>query len=368
MESKTDNDNAVFWVEVSDNLSAANVTIYIYYGNATATTTSNAVNTFIVGELFPDATHWTPLAGTWSLVAGEGNFPPAYKGVHDGTAGARKSSLSNYSPPADFRLLSRVKSSVDNSLANIVFRAYDNTNDGNDRIWVRLDQRATSTSHYGGFHCFEDVAGTEYNRGYYDFDPVLNQWYHWEILVVGSTVKGYLDDTLRWTATVSRTAAGYLLVQVEYQSGHDAFFDYICIAKFVDPEPAHGSWGSEETSGQQVSKTVVEYVGLSSEGDFTIDNFEIADFNCFETYKTLGKIRKEYAGLLDIRSRVASLHRIFYEYVGLIETRMIQKSLHKIFVEYLGLKDDTYKRIIALLKRISWRYFQHPKQHVEVEN
>jgi|GEM_PF-4593451 len=226
----------------------AATTIYIYYGKSDATTTSNATNTFIVGELFTNTAHWTPLSGTWSLVAGEGNFPPAYKGVHDGSSGYRKSSLSNYSPPANFRLLTRVKSSVDNSLANIVFRAATSGNDDNNRIWVRLDQRAIdTTNHYGGFHCFEDIGGSEYVRGYYDFNPIVNQWYHFEILAYGSSIKGYLDGVLRWTATVSRTAAGYLLVQVEYLSGHDAYFDYICIGKYVDPEPGHGAWGSEET-------------------------------------------------------------------------------------------------------------------------
>jgi hypothetical protein len=241
VQGSSPNRVAKVWVKVTADLETSK-DIYCYFGNPSATNVSNAVNTFIVGELFPDTTHWTRLAGTWSLVSGEGNFPPAYKGVHDGTTGTRKSSLSNYFPPADFRLLARVKNSVDDSLANIVFRAATPGNDDNDRIWVRLDQRPVSTdNHNGGFHLFEDVNGTEYCRAYYDFDPVVNQWYHWEILVSGTTIKGYLDGTLRWTGTVSRTAAGYLLVQVEFQSGHDAFFDYICIGKYVSPEPAFSS-------------------------------------------------------------------------------------------------------------------------------
>lgn len=47
MESKTDNDTAVFWVEVDTiPVSPNTVTIYIYYGLATETTTSNGENTF----------------------------------------------------------------------------------------------------------------------------------------------------------------------------------------------------------------------------------------------------------------------------------------------------------------------------------
>ena len=250
MEEKTDSDYAIFWVEVADDLSSVNQTIYIYYGKSDATTTSDPVNTFIVGETFPNTTHWTVLKGTWSLVGGEGNFPPAYKGVHDGTYGARKSSLSDYSPPADFRLLARMKSSVDRSLANIVFRAATNDNDGKDRIWVRLDQRFKNIwTHYGGFHCLEDSGGLEKFKGHYDFDPTVNQWYHIEVLASGSTIAGYLDGVLRWSASVSRTSTGYLLVQVENAKNDDAFFDYICIGKYVDPEPSHGAYGSEEEGG-----------------------------------------------------------------------------------------------------------------------
>ncbi|MFZ0965718.1 MAG: DUF2341 domain-containing protein [Candidatus Bathyarchaeia archaeon] len=37
MESKVDSDNAVFWVEVADDLSSQDRTIYVYYGKSDAT-------------------------------------------------------------------------------------------------------------------------------------------------------------------------------------------------------------------------------------------------------------------------------------------------------------------------------------------
>jgi hypothetical protein len=54
MESKTDSDNAVFWVEVGNTLES-NQTIYIYYGNGDVTTTSNGDNTFLFFEDFDNA-------------------------------------------------------------------------------------------------------------------------------------------------------------------------------------------------------------------------------------------------------------------------------------------------------------------------
>jgi hypothetical protein len=61
MEEKVDGNSAVFWVEVVDDLSSQDQTIYIYYGNNDATTISNGENTF---ELFDNsktfnATKWT---------------------------------------------------------------------------------------------------------------------------------------------------------------------------------------------------------------------------------------------------------------------------------------------------------------------
>ena len=44
MESKVDSDNAVFWVEVADDLSTNPVAIYLYYGNPSATRADNPQN------------------------------------------------------------------------------------------------------------------------------------------------------------------------------------------------------------------------------------------------------------------------------------------------------------------------------------
>jgi hypothetical protein len=72
MEEKVDGDYAVFWVEVADDLSTNAVTIYIYYGNSTATTTSNGNNTFLFFDDFNvDLSKWTVVSGTWTISNGE---------------------------------------------------------------------------------------------------------------------------------------------------------------------------------------------------------------------------------------------------------------------------------------------------------
>ena len=225
------------WVKVPSISASSTKTIYMYYGNPSATSISNGTATFDFFDDFdPDKNTWTIVSGTWSNV--NGYQENSKKGVHNGTAGNRKSLAGPYFTLADFVLHAKVCSTIDNSLANIVFRAATNGNDDNNRIWVRLDQRDVNTGwHGGGFHLFEDVVGVEYVRGYYDFNPVVGQWYDIKVTVNGSTIKGYLDGSLKWTATVSRTSAGYILLQVEYLNTHDAWFDNLFICKFASSEP-----------------------------------------------------------------------------------------------------------------------------------
>jgi hypothetical protein len=69
MERKVDGDYATFWVKVVDDLSTDPATIYVYYGNPTATTTSNLENTFI---RIIDAN--APLKLALPMDEGEGNM------------------------------------------------------------------------------------------------------------------------------------------------------------------------------------------------------------------------------------------------------------------------------------------------------
>ena len=72
MECKVDSNYAVFWVEVADSLESSAQTIYVYYGKADATTTSNGANMFSFFDDFSgDLRKWTVLSGTWSIVNGE---------------------------------------------------------------------------------------------------------------------------------------------------------------------------------------------------------------------------------------------------------------------------------------------------------
>jgi len=76
MQSYTAGVNATFWVQIPGNLSSSSQTIYMYYGNSAATTTSNGPNTFPLFEQSPSPAYkWvddtadnpvlTPSSGQW---------------------------------------------------------------------------------------------------------------------------------------------------------------------------------------------------------------------------------------------------------------------------------------------------------------
>jgi len=59
LQRKVDSDYADFWVEVSDDLSSQNRTIYIYYGKPDASSASSGPDTFIAFDDFKSGTGWT---------------------------------------------------------------------------------------------------------------------------------------------------------------------------------------------------------------------------------------------------------------------------------------------------------------------
>jgi hypothetical protein len=58
IQSKTDGVSAFFWIKVADDLTTSDVTIYIYYGKAAATSSSNGENTFLQFDDFDNLDSW----------------------------------------------------------------------------------------------------------------------------------------------------------------------------------------------------------------------------------------------------------------------------------------------------------------------
>jgi len=248
MESKVDGDYAVFWVEVADDLSSQNQTIYVYYGKADATTTSNGYNTFLVFANFNDGT-----IDGFTIVVGSFDNPSDYlRSINTGANTAWKGdSYSNYALACKVRvptgitvkemgILARwTKEGADKNSylfriqSTTLWELYKNV----DNVWTLLDSGSGSYA--------------------------ANTWYKLELRPYGTALKGYINDAdIGCSATDSSLSSGWAGVR-GYNNPATQYhhFDDFRVRKFVDPEPSHGAWGSEETGA--VLKEVMDSLSLS---------------------------------------------------------------------------------------------------------
>jgi len=257
MERKTNRIEAVFWVELADDLTSDDVTFYIYYDKVDATTTSNGETTF--PWLFDDLDNYTigdsPNGVDWAT---EGVNPTNTITVQLDPADASKKCfriiesgdtvdtklkalLKGYRTGFAFHY--RIRGNVDSSW---YLCAYE---DGNYKILV---QRAMATDR------FEHHNGVAYIVFNPNLSALINTWYE-QIYKCEDIAKSYmhlesgiLDGIGSWYAAPT-TGINYfcfspyrIVAQHLYIGGVGQNNRYVFIRKFVDPEPTWCATGEEE--------------------------------------------------------------------------------------------------------------------------
>lgn len=277
MMSKTDSDNAVFWVEIADSLETDPVTIYIYYGKADATTTSNFDTTFIFGDPFDnaslDANRWISVDGTptYSINAtshyleitdmvdigislGKGfhgkiiTFPPSYM-IQDA-----------YS---DLGFYMWHDTAANNDIFGAIF-------DVDHHVWASYSAGiafAYCGDHWGSdkhvVKCMGVGDNTDYNSG--EFVPSIPYQFRLKIWKVSGAITITDDGTVRVNAeansqTPDRIELGIQKLYAGYDFGTKRFYAFL-IRKYVSPEPAHSTWGTEENPPvKKVSGSIISFM------------------------------------------------------------------------------------------------------------
>jgi hypothetical protein len=252
MESKTDGDNAVFWVKVAKDLSTVNQTIYIYYGKADATTTSNGIDTFLFFDDFnDDSQDWTVLSGTWVETGGvlketatvdssvrmafvdSGGLAYEYRSKFTGGSGTY--------PYMGIQI--KYPTSPDNGYQCL---AYSNGGGGVGKNIMKI-YRLT-----GGFPTLLKsglVSLIELNV-FHRFKVTYND--------VTDTIKYYYDDAEGVSVTDSTYTTGAMVKLLINGLNTLGEFDFVFVRKFVSPEPAHSTWGSEEEGSSNLGTITVE--------------------------------------------------------------------------------------------------------------
>mgnify|MGYP002346718189 FL=1 len=253
MESKTDSDNAVFWVKLSADLSAGDQTVYVYYGNSAATTTSSGEATF---EFFDDFSTEDNTKFTY------GSAYVAWNAVYYAVSGGM---LRLYSDNT-YRILRMIKD----------FAPADNV-----AVRTRFKTSGASTWHHNylvesgdpsqnRFGLQDPGGGTRDFRVQYYYDGsssvtatvatlATDTWYLDEIrkksaqdmqAVIWSDAGTQLGSTSQTRAQWADET--WTWVTWQYQNVN-VYFDWIAVRKCNSAEPAHGAWGAEASQPADIS-------------------------------------------------------------------------------------------------------------------
>jgi len=270
IEEKSDGDNAVFWVEVdSIPASPGSATIYVYYGNDTATTTSNGKNTFDWFDDFVlDSSIDYDIGRHTTIWHGAGAYNPYYDPVNRRVAYDTGDDFSGGWMVRSFNL------TIQNFAAKVTFGVTGsypiNTTNGILGRW-------TGNSAYYGFY----VTGGNYTapalvrdaRTTIIASPATNTYHPFggtphtaELRIYGNNLTGIYNegeaDEVILTATDStHSGAGQVEVIVGQATG---WFDVFFVRKYVEPDPSHGSWGAEEEAFPSVITTAVSSITFNS--------------------------------------------------------------------------------------------------------
>jgi hypothetical protein len=247
MESKVDSDYAIFWVEVADDLSTNNATIYVYYGKSDATTTSNGANTFLYFNHFDVSEDFTEEDGTWQLDTANS----IYKYVSGGTGQVQSWKDIGRSSNDGYRVRVRHRTSPSQQDSGVFARYASGYSYGG----IYTGKGATGAYDIGGYG---ENTWTELFKVY---SPAGTNWHISESCNYGQLHIAIIDGTQRYNGNVDFHLTATKIALAAWAGG-PAQFDWIFVSKFVSPEPSHGSWGSEETSGATIV-TVADTLGFS---------------------------------------------------------------------------------------------------------
>ena len=237
MEEYTSGDKATFWVKVpSIPASPDKATIYIYYGKSDATTTSNGEATFEFFDHFEgaslDTNKWTEVNTPDYSIS---NSELTLNNDQDGTAD-RIDSIDTFLYKA-LRTKANLASGWKYGFGLRNSDASDAVNTWADyataqQSW-RCNNEGTQT---------KSTLGTDYTGNYHIYE------FRWPD---NSKVDLYIDDSNIDTITTNIPDEALNVYFGEWGSDQAGTLkvDWVAIRKYVDPEPSHGSWGSEEQSG-----------------------------------------------------------------------------------------------------------------------
>jgi len=269
IESGCNTTNTIIWVKIPNIPASSTVTVYMYYGNPTATSESNGDTVF---DFFDDFNDNDLDTNKWTNTSTHGNcytvvengylklYCPA--SVSDNIIVESKTSFTN-----NFKLIYRTYQDCGNNQQCDYFRVgFGYGSFDSEGVWLRT----RSTSYSTVARCRSDSCDINIKKGTsllssYDtgFKYIVNE-YTYEFYYTSS---GKLNITVQEnnTITVQASDTSYLnnektifLVQGHYSYDNwymSTFYDFVAVAKYSDSEPTY-EIGSEESQADTTPPTI----------------------------------------------------------------------------------------------------------------
>ena len=288
MESKVDSNYAMFWVEVADDLSTVNVTVYVYYGKADATTTSNGRTTFLwFDDMEIDDTGWTNPASN----------PRTTEQMYQGSYSRKTASTTDtyVSPtlPDSFVVEANVEVTT--------------TGDGTypfSRFLTDTTARAQICWGYPASTAVGWWSSVEWEN---IFTYSTTPWYKTKVIydLIGHPSTPYqvwIDDVLKKDWAVGgggTTKPNRFIMRCDYTK--IGYVDNVRFHKYVSLEPSHGAWGSEElpSASPQTTQVLPSTVGVYYWRVKTWDSKDAEGPYCAGKTVIVDRIRVTTCGILD---------------------------------------------------------------------
>jgi len=235
IEEKKDGNYTIFWIKIPNiPTNPSTATIYIYYGNPTATNISNGDSTFIFFDHFEGTSlnlnKWVIRQGDVDII--DSNL------ILTGTSGTRGliDGLTSFSYPK--ALYVRVK--LLSTHTNTHFCSMRKPNDWTYRAGDGYDHGANPYS----FETWNAGAKTQT----YNIHLATPTNYHlYKIFWKMGSSKWYQNDTLIVEHTTNVPTVDQVVVFYEGDRSGSAYIDWVFVREWIDPEPTHGAWGVEES-------------------------------------------------------------------------------------------------------------------------
>ena len=254
LEEKVDRNYARYWVEVTSiPASPSTTTIYVYYGNSGATTTSNGPTTFQFFEPFTnfDSNKWrlsknyVEALQYWGYTIEDGTLV-----LYIGTRGKSKLFHGGFGTFYQYPFLL-----VNHTLAIRMKAQKKNEGDWGEGKNLGIGFNDTSTRRTwgrGGTYEHKYTKGFEMLWSSGTWDGSMTPYETRELRITASQVKVFHNGLYQFTETVSISGPQSIWIQIDLGDAYsldawgELYVDWVFLRNYVDPEPSHGSWGGEE--------------------------------------------------------------------------------------------------------------------------